>query len=43
MKLSQCDIILRHLQDYGEITSLQAVNEYGILRLASRINDLKRM
>lgn len=42
MKLTQCDRILRHLRDYGSITSLTAISEYGILRLASRINDLKR-
>lgn len=42
MKISQCDRILRHLRDYGSITSLEAINEYGILRLASRITDLKR-
>lgn len=43
MKITQCDRVLRHLRDYGTITSLEAVNEYGILRLASRINDLRRM
>jgi hypothetical protein len=32
---------MRHLKDYGSITSLEAVQEYGIMRLASRINDLK--
>lgn len=42
MKLTQCDRIMRHLQDFGAITSLEAITEYGILRLASRINDLKR-
>lgn len=42
MKISQCDRILRHLRDYGSITSLEAITEYGILRLASRINDLKK-
>ena len=41
MKLSQCERIIRHLQDYGSITSLEAMKEYGIMRLASRINDLK--
>lgn len=41
MKTTQCDRILRHLRDYGTISSLEAVNEYGIMRLASRINDLK--
>jgi hypothetical protein len=41
MKTTQCDRILRHLKDYGSITSLEAVTEYGIMRLASRINDLR--
>ncbi len=42
MKITQCDRVLRHLEDYGTITTLEAITEYGILRLASRINDLKR-
>lgn len=42
-KLTQCERVLRHLEDFGSITSLEAVNEYGIMRLASRINDLKGM
>ena len=41
MKITQCDRILRHLKDNGSITSIEAVKEYGIMRLASRINDLK--
>lgn len=41
MKITQCDRILRHLKDHGSITSMEAVNEYGIMRLASRINDLR--
>ena len=42
-KLTQCERILRHLNDHGSITSLEAMSEYGIMRLASRINDLKGM
>lgn len=42
-KMTQCERILRHLNDHGSITSLEAMSEYGIMRLASRINDLKRM
>jgi hypothetical protein len=42
MKLTQNQMILMHLQDYGSITSIQAMQEYGFMRLASRINDLKR-
>lgn len=41
--MTQCDRILRHLNDYGSITSLEAMKEYGIMRLASRISDLKNM
>lgn len=41
MKETQCDRILRHLNDYGSITSAIAMEEYGIYRLASRISDLK--
>lgn len=41
--MTQCEKILRHMEDYGSISSLEAVNEYGIMRLASRISDLKRM
>lgn len=43
MKTTQCQRILRHLKDYGEISSLDAMREYGILRLASRIHDLRKM
>ena len=39
--MTQIDRIMRHLEDYGSITSLEAVSEYGIMRLASRIHDLK--
>lgn len=40
--MNQCERILRHLEDYGSITSLEAMKEYGIMRLASRITDLKK-
>ena len=39
--MTQCEMILRHLNDYGSITSIVAMQEYGIMRLASRINDLR--
>lgn len=41
-KLTQCQRILRHLRDYGYITAHEAVTEYGIMRLAARIADLKK-
>jgi hypothetical protein len=39
--MTQCERIIRHLNDHGSITSLEAISEYGILRLASRISDLR--
>jgi hypothetical protein len=41
MKLTQCERIIRHLQEVGPIDDLTAYSEYGIRRLASRIHDLK--
>jgi hypothetical protein len=41
-KLTQCDRILRHLEDYGSIDPMIAIMEYGCMRLAARIADLKR-
>lgn len=41
-KMTQCDRIVRHMRDYGSITSLEAMREYGIMRLASRISDLRK-
>lgn len=40
--MNQCERILRHMTDYGSITSATAMQEYGIYRLASRISDLKK-
>lgn len=39
---TQRDIILEHLQEFDTITPLEALKEYGIMRLASRITDLKK-
>lgn len=42
MKLTQCDRVLKHLQDYETITSLDAFIEYGITRLSAVIFMLRR-
>jgi hypothetical protein len=39
--LTQKDRIIRHLNDKGSITALEAHQEYGIMRLTSRISELK--
>ena len=40
-KMTQCEKILKYLKDFGSITSLQAVQDLGIMRLASRVSELK--
>lgn len=39
--MTQNDRIMRHLKEFGSITQLEAMQEYGIYRLASRISDLR--
>lgn len=41
MKTTQCDKVLRHIEQFGSISPQEAIAEYGIYRLASRISDLK--
>lgn len=40
--MTQSQRILRHLEDYGSITQMDAMQDYGIMRLAPRVNDLRR-
>lgn len=40
--MKQTEKILRHMEEYGSITPLDALQEYGIMRLASRICDIRR-
>lgn len=40
--MTQTKKILRHIEEYGSITPLEALQEYGIMRLASRMCDIKR-
>jgi hypothetical protein len=39
---SQKDKILEHLNLFGSIDPVQALQEYGIFRLAARIDELRR-
>ena len=38
----QKERILRHLNDFGSITSAEAMQDYGIMRLASRVDELRK-
>ncbi len=40
--MTQCERIIRYMKDFGSITALQAIQDLGVMRLASRICDLKK-
>ena len=40
--MTQTERILKYMQDYGSITPLDALREFGCMRLAARISDLKK-
>ena len=42
MKVSQCERILDYIEKNGSITQIDALREFGCMRLASRISDIKR-
>ena len=39
---TQRDKILHHLETFGSIDPVQALQEYGVFRLAARIDELRR-
>jgi hypothetical protein len=42
MKATQCDKVLAYMRQFGSITQLQALQDIGCMRLASRISDLRQ-
>lgn len=42
MKDTQNTRLIRHLIEHKKITSLEAINRFGITRLSARIYDLKK-
>lgn len=38
---TQCERILVYMQEHGGITQYEALNDLGVMRLASRISDLR--
>ena len=43
MKATQAERVLAYIEEFGSITQLDALKDLGVMRLASRISDLKRM
>ena len=43
MKKTQADRVLSYMEEFGSITQIEALKDLGVMRLASRISDLKKM
>lgn len=41
-KVTQCNRIMEYIEQHGSITQMEALNELGVMRLASRISELRR-
>ncbi len=40
--MTQCEMILRYMQEFGSINPQQAMKDLGVMRLAARVADLKK-
>lgn len=40
--MTQCERVLKYMDDFGSINPLQAMADLGVMRLGARIYDLKR-
>lgn len=40
--MTQCERIVKYMREFGSISTLEAFNDLGCTRLASRITDLKK-
>lgn len=40
--MTQCERVLKYMNDFGSITQGEAFTELGVYRLASRICDLRK-
>lgn len=43
MKATQAERVLDYMEQFGSITQLEAMQDIGVMRLASRISDLKKL
>ena len=41
-KPTQAELVLAYMEEFGGITQLEALRDLGVMRLASRISDLRK-
>lgn len=39
---TQCEKVIRYMKDFGSITQYEALTDLGVMRLASRISEIKK-
>lgn len=39
---TQCELVMQYIKTHGSITQLDAMLDLGVMRLASRISELKK-
>ena len=42
-KATQAERVLDYIEEFGSITQMEALSDLGVMRLASRISDLKKL
>ena len=42
-KATQAERIIEYMEKFGSISQLEALRDLGVMRLASRISDLKKL
>ena len=42
MKMTQKDLILKYIDEYGSITPMDAFTDLGITKLATRISEMRK-
>lgn len=42
-KATQAERIVQYMEEFGSITQFEALRDLGVMRLASRISDLKKL
>ena len=42
MRATQTERILDYIEEFGSITQMDALKDLGVMRLASRLSDLKK-
>ena len=41
-RMTQTAMVLQYLDDYGSVTAWEAMRDLGIMRLASRIHEIRK-